>query len=462
MKLLEITGKPAWATPVLIVLGFASSLAETIGISLILLFVYSVTGHVGGPGNGIVPTLLSYISDWLGGSTWLALLIFFTILARACLGMTYERISAKIGDQITETVRNLIHAQYLTMPYDELQLSEPSHLMHILGTESWHVASAYKSFTRLIVNFCSITIFAIFLTFLSWKIMAVSVAGTLILSFILRWLRKPAQELGQKFQLAHDKLGLAMVKTLYGMRTIRAYGQEAAQQQNFIKVSENAKVISNAQTRLATLIGPLTEAGYLAILCAIIEFSRWTNTSFAVTLAAFALLYRLQPHSREFEDNLLNLAQLQAQLREVRDTLESVGIASPDANAINIQNIKRDITFENVSLRYAGNLGYALENVSFSISAGNVTAIIGQSGAGKTTIINLLLRLYDPTEGRILVDGVDLQNIRREDWLGLIGAAGQDVDLVEGSIKENIGMAKIGCSDDGRPTGRRRRICRTP
>lgn len=82
----------------------------------------------------------------------------------------------------------------------------------------------------------------------------------------------------------------------------------------------------------------------------------------------------------------------------------------------------------------------------FSIRRGTTAAIIGPSGAGKTTVVNLLLKLYEPTEGVITVDGVPLTKIDRASWLRRIALAGQDIDLLEGSILDNVRLASPGAS----------------
>jgi subfamily B ATP-binding cassette protein MsbA len=445
MRLLAITGTPGWATPAQIVLGFASSLAETIGITLILLFVYSITGHVG-QGAGMIGGALGRAAAWFGGGASLAALILAAIIARGALALVYNRVSARIGEHINQRIRDLIHQTYLSIAYGELQAQEPAHLMEIL-TQAWHVAAGYKSFTRLIINGCSIAVFTAFLLLLSWKIMAAAMIGALAMSLILRRLAGPARQLGQKFQAAHDHLGLQMVMTLHGMRTIRAYGQEPAHQARFAQASAEASAATAAQVRLSSWVSPLTELGYLAILCVVIAAAGWWRVTFPVTLAAFALLYRLQPHTREFEDNLLTLAQIQPQLHEVRQLLDGAA-PPPPAGHLPAAGIAASIEFREVSLRYKPGAALVLDRVSFRIPAGRTTAIIGPSGAGKTTIINLLLRLYEPSAGVILVDGQPLPDLRRDDWLGLIGAAGQDVDLVEGTVIDNIRMADINAGED--------------
>jgi ABC-type multidrug transport system fused ATPase/permease subunit len=170
------------------------------------------------------------------------------------------------------------------------------------------------------------------------------------------------------------------------------------------------------------------------------------GTGLATLLAATALLYRLQPHAREIEGHLLYLAQIEPQLRSVRAMLRTDDKTYDAPGRQPVQALRQSIRFEAVSFIYGDDLPPALDNVSFEIPAGRTTALVGASGAGKTTLIHLLLRLYAPGAGTIRVDGVPLQDLRRTDWLGLLAVAGQDVDLIEGTVLDNIRMADAAAS----------------
>jgi ABC-type multidrug transport system fused ATPase/permease subunit len=238
-----------------------------------------------------------------------------------------------------------------------------------------------------------------------------------------------------------------MLMTLEGLRTIRAYGQEDLHQRRFIRSSAEARQTSIALTRLSSLLNPLTEVGYFGILCVIIAGSSLWGLSFTTTLAAVALLYRLQPHVRKLEGNLLYMAQIEPQLRSVRMMLQKDDKEYPAVGHRTIDALTKGIRFDRVTFQYEKGSEPALKDVTFEIPAGVTTALVGASGAGKTTIINLLLRLYQPSSGRIWVDDMPLEEVRRTDWLKLLAVAGQDVDLIEGTVIDNIRMADINATE---------------
>lgn len=444
-RLLKIAPKPRWATPTLIVLGLGSSFAETVGITLIILFFYSAMGQLDAAtvSDGILGQALQIVSGWFDTSAQMAVVILLLIIARGGLAFANNIINAYVSEQINEQARNLIHEQYLTVAYRFIQRHEQAQLMEVLGTESWLIANAYGSLTRIIISGCSILVFTTFLLVLSWPITLVALVGSLLISMGLRRLSEPARELGKRVKRVHQALGERMLMTLEGLRTIRAYGLEEAHQLRFKRSSAEARETSIALTRLSSLLSPLTEVGYLAILCLIIAGTSLWNASFPTILAAVALLYRLQPHAREMEGNLLYMAQIEPQLRSLYMMLRKDNKEYPAPGRLPIRTLCKSIRFDRVTFQHQPGSKPALKDVSFEIPVGVTTALVGPSGAGKTTIINLLLRLYQPSAGTIWVDDMRMQEVRRTDWLRLLAVAGQDVDLIEGTVIENIRMADI-------------------
>jgi ABC-type multidrug transport system fused ATPase/permease subunit len=449
-RLLKLAPLPRWVTPALILLGLAASLAETLGITLVLLFFYFAMGQVelATSTSGLLGDAFRYAANWFHSSTETALVLLLLIIARGALSFINTLISARVGEQINEAARNRVHLQYLSTSYSFFQRHDEAYLMEVLGTETWVISGAYGSLTRIIVSACSIVLFVSFLFALSIKITTIAIAASMIVSAGLRHLSLPMQQLGAGVKLVHQRLGEHMLMTLQGMRTIRAYGQEETHQKRFEQASAEARQVALGLARLSALVSPLTEVGYLLVLFLVIASADMLGIGFATSLTAVALLYRLQPHMRDLEANLLYMAQIEPQLRSIRHMLSTNDKEYPNPGHLAVTTLSDGISFRRVTFRYDVGSESAVSDVSFDIPAGKTTALIGASGAGKTTIVNLLLRLYSASEGIIRVDGRPIEDVRRTDWLGMLAIAGQDVDLVEGTVIENVRMAKNDATEE--------------
>jgi ABC-type multidrug transport system fused ATPase/permease subunit len=449
-RLFRLAAPQAWAAPVLVALGFAASLAETVGITLVVVFLYVAMGRgadapaTGGLLDPVFAAVRTHLGD--GGSVAIAGLVFVLIAAKAAFGLAYTLVSARVRNQLSEVVRNGLHRRFLESPYAEIRRHDQGYLLNLLSTSSWSIADACMSATRVLINLCSIVVFGAFMLGLSWQLTAVAAAGATALFLVLRRLSGRARRLGAHGREVNQGLAERTLVVLQGMRTIRAFAQEPHYQATFERASAEARATGLALERLYALIHPATEVGYFALLCLIVAVAEAGGVAFATTLACVALLYRLQPHMRELEGNVIHLAQLEPEIRSVLVMLQ-VGSTGPASGGLPFTGMREGVQFAEVTLTHSGAAQPALARASFSIPVGCTTAIVGESGAGKTTVVNLLLRLYAADGGAVLVDGVPLERLSRSDWLSRTAVAGQDVELVEGTVAENIRMARPEASD---------------
>jgi ATP-binding cassette, subfamily B, bacterial len=157
-------------------------------------------------------------------------------------------------------------------------------------------------------------------------------------------------------------------------------------------------------------------------------------------LSGFGSMYENQLYLNDLFDLLRTPLGIDAQERA--DAPESA------ASAAVVPTSAGEVVFEHVTFRYAGSGREALHDVSLRIAAGETVAIVGRNGAGKSTLIKLLCRLYDPTEGRILLDGVDLRNLDPAAVRRLIGGMFQDYVTYQATAAENIGLGELGRIED--------------
>jgi ATP-binding cassette subfamily B protein/subfamily B ATP-binding cassette protein MsbA len=158
----------------------------------------------------------------------------------------------------------------------------------------------------------------------------------------------------------------------------------------------------------------------------------------AQTAVFLVILYRLMPRISGFNNGLARATQHSAALQRIGEILRRDDKEYLSSGTLAFTGLQDGIVFENVILHYDANERQVLQNLSLTIPRGRMVALVGESGAGKSSIISLLLRLYDPNSGRILVNGTDLRQFQLSSWQHHIGLVDQDPFLFNASVLDNI------------------------
>jgi ATP-binding cassette subfamily B protein len=204
------------------------------------------------------------------------------------------------------------------------------------------------------------------------------------------------------------------------------YRREVAIEKRFIAGNIIAKVISVASMGVA-LYFIISQALQGVVTPGYIVF-------------AFGVLYQISSSVTSIVSNIASFKEVLPYIRYTKEFFATMPLVQESEKPIKVDTKKPvEIVFENVSFSYPGHEVFVLHNISFTIPAGEKLALVGLNGAGKSTIIKLLLRMYDPTVGRILVDGIDLKNVDLNSWYEHLGVLLQDFSRYEFlSIKDTI------------------------
>lgn len=166
-------------------------------------------------------------------------------------------------------------------------------------------------------------------------------------------------------------------------------------------------------------------------------------------IAFFFLLNAVAQSASDLGSIANTRAQMLAAARRIFDeVLDVESEVQEKPNAIVLPELAGNVRFENVSFRYGPEAPDVLQNVSFEVRPGEVVALVGRSGAGKSTLVDLIPRFYDPTGGRILIDGIDLRDVQLESLRQQIGIVPQETWLFAGTLRDNIAYGKRDASDD--------------
>lgn len=431
--------------PALIGLTLISRLAEGLAVGLIVLFLEATLGEGGGEDqpNAIIGAFMRAVAALTGDSVVLlgatiVAVVLIRILADALVGM----LDSKIYNEIADSVRRDLHGQYFHVSYDYVAKHDHADLMNVIENESEHVPEAFQSVLEMIQDLVAVLVFGVLVLLVSWQIGLIAGVGAAVLLWIARLMSRPIESLNGLAISQHRRMMQRILNGLQGMRAIRAFAQESTEQARFARVSRKLRDTHRRIDVLQTLIDPVNELAYLALMAVLVLGGAWLSPSLTGTITALALLYRLQPHASALQGRMISLVTMTPHLSVVRSVLDPSDKTYAPQGAEPFASLADAIRFEGVTMAYPGSARAVVKDVSFDIPAGRTTALLGASGAGKTTIVNLLLRLYEPDAGTIKVDGRDLASLKRVDWLSRVALAGQDVDLVEGTVATNIRLSR--------------------
>ncbi len=261
-----------------------------------------------------------------------------------------------------------------------------------------------------------------------------------------------SQPLFAKVQQKLSALNTVLQENLAGIKVIQAFTREKQQQARFRTAANDsmnqAIVVARVFTFLFPVVFLVANLGQAAILnvggqqiiAGALSLGEWQEFS-------LYLIYLFLPIA-QFGFIITQLGQASASANRIFEILDAKSDITDKPDAIKIPDVKGNVKFENVTFRYFSGGEPVLANVTFEAKPGETIALLGATGSGKTTIINLLPRFYDPTEGRITIDGHDLRDVTVDSLRSQIGIVLQETTLFSGTIRENIAFGKPNASDD--------------
>lgn len=429
-----------WVMPVIVFFGALASVAEGAGVGVIVLLLsllISGDPYAMGAEDGLLGNIVTHALNLTGGSLGLtALLAFGMIFLRMVTISAHRIVTTVVEARISDRVRRKLFDAVLTMPFETISNRRYGDVLTVVDRHSWTVAEAIDSLANMVLNGIVAIMVGGLLFMLSPLVAVIAVVGTVLLNLALRLFDGPAERSGLEASEAARDVNARVLHVLQAMRTVRAFGQQTIQMTGYARDSRRLRIAAMNSDIAGAVPDPVSHLAYIGMIAVIAIIARQQALSYELILAAVALLYRLHPYATAFEQQRLHLATLIAPLQAV----EELGSHAPKNGAAEhtAAELSDAVRFNSVTFGYAGQPAPCLNKVSFSIPAQGWTLLDGDSGAGKSTIVNLLLGFYQPQAGSITVDGASLSNILSESWLGQVAVAGQDVELIDGSLIENI------------------------
>lgn len=249
-----------------------------------------------------------------------------------------------------------------------------------------------------------------------------------------------------------DKLNLVARESLNGLLVVRAFSTQKDEEKRFDEASNNYKRTNLFVNRTMSMMGPTM--GLIQNLVPVLIV--WVG---AEKIAQSQLMVGDMMAYIQYSGNIMGAFMMisgvfimfpraMVSVNRVAEILDTENVITEPESPVELSASQCEITFDNVSFAYPGGDGDVLENISFTARPGQTTAIIGSTGCGKTSLINLIPRFYDVTSGCVSINGVDVRNIGLKQLRDLIGYVPQKSVLLSGTVRSNLEAVKPGSTDE--------------
>ncbi len=374
----------------------------------------------------------------------LAIMYVLTSILRGGLLFASNAINAWSAEHLTKNVRNRLFAHIQHLPLNYFTTITRGELIQRSTGDVDTVKNFIKGQVIALIRILAIFGFAFALiAMMSWQyaLICMSVAPFMVITSYFFF--KKEKKVWREHEKEQDLLNNMVQENLNGIRTVIAYANEEHEQSRFEEQNRKKREIGLRHNRLHMSFWPFSDfLGFLQVSVSIIAGGYFTmigSITIGQLLASYTYIGMVAWPLRNLGRVLSEMGMAQVALERLSEILNAK--AEVDTG-ITPEKVKGSIRFEGVTFGYKNDDIYALQNVSFEIKSGEKVAIVGPTGAGKSSLIKLLLRLYEPNEGQILLDGKPLSTYKCSYLRKRIGMAHQKPFLFSTSIRNNIAYGK--------------------
>jgi ATP-binding cassette, subfamily B, bacterial MsbA len=369
--------------------------------------------------------------------------VIITILVITAIKNVFSWMAGQLGasmqEYVTRDLRDTVFRHLVRLPLSYFQSTKAGQIISriLVDTEQTKavitelVTRSIQNVAQVIVSVAVLVQWSVMLTVLS---LVIAPLLTLGLQPILRILRRSHRRLRNEY----GEITSVLQETIGGIRLVKSFRGESYEMGRFGEASHGYSTGMIRVTRVALLSQPLTEmiGTAIAVLILWIGAKRVLGGSMdADILITFMLLVmRLLPPFKQLSQAPTTAQQSFAAAERLFDVLDRH--LEPDTGTASAAGLRDAIRFENVSFAYADEP--VLQNIDFAAKRGQMIALVGPSGAGKTTLVDLIPRFYTPTAGRIVIDGVDTRELSLGSLRSLAGIVSQDTVLFNDTVRSNI------------------------
>ena len=440
-----------------IILGFASGLFNGVNTTLIVPILLQISGQeielTGSP--RIIQFLLSPFEGVPERYRLIVMLlaVILTILLKNLTAYLRSLLTVVFNRSLTNTIKSEMFQTLMDSDLDFFTKAKVGDLTKRLGSDTAQCIQTINGYVSLITQLIILSLFVSLLISISWQLTLVSSLLVALIGVINQLFIRRSKRFGFFLNQEQKNYSIKVIETLNGIRLIKSVSSE---NREYTKLKELMLSLENIALKAkmnSALISPVNEVTSMIAVISILLLGRYlfadqiTNVS-AILLTYLLVLFRMLPMVSQINSSRNAIAKGSASFNMAVDLWRRDNKPIMKPGSIPFQKVKSQIHFYEISFSYPGNDNLVLKNVDISLPRGKTLALVGGSGAGKSTFADLLPRFYDPTSGSITIDGIDLREFDITSLRKKTGIVSQTTHLFNDTVKNNIIYACPDATED--------------
>jgi subfamily B ATP-binding cassette protein MsbA len=384
----------------------------------------------------------------------ICLVIVLAFLFKALFGYAQSYLMAYVEQGFIRDLRNETYSHLNKLSLKYFTNERIGNLISRITNDITMVNTGISaSFVTLAKEPLLLIVFLLLALAISWQLTILSLIVMPFSLVIISWLGVKLYKQSYLLQAKMADLTSFLQEKIYGTKIVKAFNMESRENESFFSLTNHFFRIILRITRIRNIASPVTEflsivAGVLIIWYGGIQVLESQTLKASEFLGFLFIIFQIMPPIKELSNVANRLQESTAAASRVFEVIdEPISVTSSPKSKV-FHGFNDKIVFDNVSFYYERNHVDILSNVDFQVNRGEIVALVGPSGAGKTTLVDLLPRFYDVTSGAILIDGVDVRDYELKSLRNHIGIVTQDSILFNDTIKNNISYSFEAPKDD--------------
>jgi subfamily B ATP-binding cassette protein MsbA len=371
----------------------------------------------------------------IDGRVFLLLLIVVTAI-KAIAEYGSVNAIAYLGQGVVRDLRNDVFDKILFQPLRFFHFNPTGELISRVSADVERIQTAASETAAEFLKQSAILLCLLIAVFaIDWRLAAMSLALVPLVIYPTVWFGKRLRLLSKSNQQEMAEMANILYETVTGNRIVKAFGMEKAEAGRFRKVTQRVFDLNLRQKLTHSLSSPLMEVLGILVVALFVLYARSRDMSAGVFIAFIFCLIRLYDPVRRMSGINNSFQQAFGASGRIFEILSTE--TEKDSGTQTLRGFSERIEFDDVQFAYEPD-ATILDGISFTVERGEVVAIVGSSGAGKTTLVNLVPRFYDVMGGRVLIDGHDIRDLQLDSLRRQIAVVTQDVILFNDTIRANI------------------------